>query len=199
MDDNTPDLAHLSAEDVAAYLDGTLGTRERERVEAHAAECKECRSELAEVTRQLRGVRRVPRWRVLAPLAAAAVIALVVAQPFSTPTRPEGTSRFRGPESTADRQGSVSIGVLAPPSNGTVNPAAVTFVWHAGGAGASYQLTVTDDVGGVVWTLATTDTVAALPDTVTLTRGSRYHWYVDGLFEDGRRASSGVHSFTTAR
>jgi hypothetical protein len=72
-------------------------------------------------------------------------------------------------------------------------------VWHAAATGASYQLTLTDAEGSVVWTLATTDTMAMLPDTVTLAHASLYHWYVDGLLEDGRRASSGVHSFTTAR
>jgi len=200
MDEHIDEIEHLSAGDVAAYLDGTLEEAERDRVEAHAAECKACRRELTEVARQIRGMRRVPRGLVWAPIAAAAaIIAVLVAQPFGTVTQPERTSRFRGPESTAGRQGGVAIGILAPPSDGTVNPAAVTFVWHAGGAGASYHLTVTNDVGGVVWTLTTTDTVAALPDTVTLARDSRYHWYVDGLFEDGRRASSGVHSFTTAR
>jgi hypothetical protein len=80
-----------------------------------------------------------------------------------------------------------------------VNPTGVAFVWHAGGAGASYQLTLTDAEGGVVWNLATTDTVASLPDTVELENAAIYHWYVDGLLEDGRHASSGVHSFITGR
>ncbi len=80
-----------------------------------------------------------------------------------------------------------------------MSPTGITFGWHAGGAGASYQLTLTDDEGSVVWTLATTDTVASLPATVELEHASLYHWYVDGLLEDGRHASSGVHSFFTGR
>lgn len=191
---------HPSPEDVAAYISGAIGDADRERIEAHAADCAVCRREFAEVIGALPAKRRTRDWRVWAPaLAAAAVIAVVMAHPFRTAVQPEGTSRFRGSEPTAGRGGGAVIGVLAPPDDGAVNPAAVTFVWHAGGVDASYQLTLTDEEGSVVWTLATTDTVAALPDTITLARGSLYHWYVDGLLEDGRRASTGVHSFTTGR
>lgn len=200
MSEYTESGGHLSAEAVAAYLDGTIGDFDRKRVEAHAAECEECRHEIAEVTGALTRVRRTPNWRVWAPAAAAAaVIALLLLNPFWVETGPDSRSRFRGPESIAGREGSVHIRVLAPPDESTVSPADVAFVWHAGGAGASYQLTLTDSEGSVVWTLATTDTAASLPDTIELMHASLYHWYVDGLLEDGRHASSGVHSFTARR
>lgn len=191
---------HLTAEAIAAYLDGTIGDLERKRVEAHAAECEECRREIVEVTGTLRRMRRTPNWRVWAPAAAAAaLIAFLVLRPFWIETGQDSTSRFRGPESIAGREGRVDIRVLAPADESTVSPADVAFIWHAGGAEASYQLTLTDAEGGVVWTLATTDTVASLPDTIALVHASLYHWYVDGLLEDGRQASSGVRSFTTRR
>lgn len=191
---------HQSAEDVAAYLDGTLGDADRERIEAHAAECEECLRELAEVSATVRRMRPTPAWRVWAPaVAAAAAIALLIARPFGMDTVSERTSRLRGSESTAESRGGLTIDVLAPPDNETVAPTAVVFVWHARGVGASYHLTVTDDEGGVVWTLATPDTVARPPDTVVFARDSRHYWYVDGLLEDGRHATSGVHSFTTER
>ncbi len=188
---------HPSAEDVAAYLDGTIGNLDRKRIEAHAAECEECRREITEVTGTLRRMRRTPNWRVWAPAAAAAaVITFLMLRPLWIETGSDSTSRFRGPESIAGREGSVDIRVLAPADESTVSPADVAFIWHAGGSEASYQLTLTDDEGSVIWTLATTDTVASLPDTVALEHASLYHWYVDGLLEDGRHASSGVHSFT---
>jgi hypothetical protein len=130
-------------------------------------------------------------------VAAAAVIALLVARPFGPETTPDSASRFREPASLADQEDGVEIQIVAPADDEVVSAASLTFVWHAVGTGASYQLTVTDGEGGVVWTLATIDTVAALPDTVTLARASLYYWYVDGLVEDARHASSGVHSFTT--
>jgi hypothetical protein len=198
-DENMRNDAHLRAEDVAAYLDATVGNRDRERIETHAADCEECRREIAEVSQVLRRLRRTPTWRTWVPVAAAAaIIALLLVRPLWIETGPDSTPRFRGPES-AGREGTVAIRVLEPRDESTLRSTAIAFVWHAGGAGASYQLTLTDDVGGVVWMLATTDTVALLPDTVSLLPASLYHWYVDGLLEDGRHASSGVHSFTTRR
>ncbi len=75
----------------------------------------------------------------------------------------------------------------------------LTFVWGPAGAGASYQLTLTNDEGGVLWELDTTDTIASLPDTIELEPGAVHYWYVDALLEDGSHASSGVHSFTPQR
>jgi anti-sigma factor RsiW len=42
---------HLTAEEAAAYVDGTLASPDRARVELHLARCSECRSEVVEVTR----------------------------------------------------------------------------------------------------------------------------------------------------
>ena len=42
---------HLSVDDVAGLIDGTLAAHERERAERHLATCDECREELAACTR----------------------------------------------------------------------------------------------------------------------------------------------------
>lgn len=200
MNEDGTTREHLSAEEVAAYIDGTIAEAERERVEAHAAACAECRNEIAEVAATLRRHHAAKKWRVVVPVAAAAAaVALLIVNPFSLETGPERTGRFRGPEVTADREGAVEIRVLEPPTDSAVRTMGVAFAWHAGGVGASYQLTVTNDEGGVVWSFATTDTVASLPDTIELEPGATYYWYVDGLLEDGQHATSGVRSFITQR
>lgn len=190
---------HLSAGDVAAYLDGAIGDADRERIERHAAECDVCRREIAEVTVALRQERKTPSWRIWVPAAAAAVVAVLLVQPFGPGTGPDGTSRLRGPAGIPDREGAVAIRIIAPSAESVVASGQVAFIWQAAGAGTSYQLTLTDDEGSVLWTLATTDTVAQLPDTIELDLASRYHWYVDAMLDDGQSRSSGVHSFTTGR
>jgi hypothetical protein len=200
MNEDRSGEGHPTAEDMAAYLDGRIGESARKRVEAHAAGCAECRREIAEVTAVLAPGRRTPGWRVWASAAAAAaVIALLVVGPFGMESEPDSAARFRGPGSAADRGGPVRIPVASPAHGSAVGPDGLTFVWHAGGSGASYQLTLTNDEGGVVWQLGTTDTVASLPDTIDLEPASTYHWYVDALLEGGRNATSGVRSFTTRR
>jgi hypothetical protein len=191
---------HLSTDDVAAYLDAAIGDAERERVEEHAASCGECRREIAELTAASRPGREKASWHVWVPAAAAAaIIAVLLVQTFGTLSVPAGSSRLRGPRTTPGAEGAIAIRVIAPPPEGVPASGDIDFVWQAGGEGASYRLTLMDDEGGVIWTLATTDTVAVLPDTIPLDPASRYHWYVDAMLDDGRTASSGVHSFITRR
>lgn len=189
---------HPSAEDMAAYVDGRIVGPDRERVEAHAAACPECRREIAEVTAMLARTRRRKSWQILAPAAAAAVIALLVLGPHAVKTGPDSLPRFRGPDSGAGA-GPAEIHVASPPDEGVVGSDGLRFVWRSGAPGTSYQLTLTDVEGDVIWTVGTTDTVAALPDTMELKPASTYHWYVDALLEHGRFATSGVHSFLTRR
>jgi hypothetical protein len=191
---------HPDAEDMAAYLDGRATESARERIEAHAAACPECRREIAEVTAMLWRTREQRRWRVWAPTAtaAAAVAALLIFRPFAVDPGPDRQARFRGPDSGVG-EGFGEIRVASPSEEGALDLDGLMFVWHTGAPGASYQLTVTDEEGGVVWTLATTDTVAPLPDAIELEPASTYYWYVDALLEDGGHATTGVHSFTTRR
>ena len=46
---------HLSAEELAAYLDGRLTPGDRPRMETHLAQCDLCLSELVETLRYLWG------------------------------------------------------------------------------------------------------------------------------------------------
>src|SRR4051812_35333357 len=74
-----PRIQHLSAAEVAAYVDQQLHAVERHRIEQHLADCRECRSEIVAVSRAVRGLRRRWRWVVLAPLAAAALVVVMLA------------------------------------------------------------------------------------------------------------------------
>jgi anti-sigma factor RsiW len=61
MDDEQRDSAHLSAEDLAVFVDGTSSAALQSRVEVHLADCEECRAEAVAVSRLMRA--RSPRRR----------------------------------------------------------------------------------------------------------------------------------------
>lgn len=188
---------HPDAEDMAAYLDGQVAEADRARFEEHIVSCPECRREIAEVSAFLTRTRRRRGWRVWAPAAvAAAAVAMLVVGPVLVDTGPADGARFRGPDPVGEA-GAVQIDAASPAEDGAVDSHSLTFAWHPGALAASYRLTLTDREGAVLWTHATTDTVAPLPDTITLEPGATYHWFVDALMEDGRNATSGVHSFMT--
>jgi anti-sigma factor RsiW len=46
---------HLSAEEVAVYVDGALSQAERLRIEAHLVQCQACFAELIDLLREVRG------------------------------------------------------------------------------------------------------------------------------------------------
>ena len=201
MSTDRPAGGHPGAEDMAAYIDERATEADRARIEAHAADCPECRREIAEVTEVLSLTRSARRWRVWVPTAAvaAAVIAFLIFGPLAVETRPDPALRFRGTDSRAFVEGPSRIHVVSPAEAGVLDAGSLSFRWRSAGQGASYRLTLTNGEGGVVWTLATTDTVARLPAGIVLEPASTYHWYVDALLEDGWHATTGVHSFMTGR
>ena len=191
-----PDAAderHLDSSDVASYLDRALPLVERERVEAHLAECSPCREEVIEVSR-LRRRRAVRRgWLVLAPIAAAAAIAVIVISRPSGPLETGPILRDGGVET------SPTVFLVSPADSGIVERRGVSFTWRSGGARVSYRLTVTDERGDVLWSSVVTDTTARLPATIALPAGRTSFWYVDALLPDGRSVTSGVRRVTAQR
>ncbi len=94
----TPDCAN--AESLAAYSDRSLSAAERERLEAHFADCMRCQVLLADIARadeSARGANAAPevpwyrRWRVAVP-ALAAVAAVVVFIAMRRPANEESPS-----------------------------------------------------------------------------------------------------------
>jgi hypothetical protein len=190
-----PLTEHPSSEDVAAYLGDALAPEAGDAVEEHLAACRDCRQEVSAARRLLRTTRtRKPLvWSV--PLAAAAVLAILL------------VSRALGPKSLGDEplrseQGSAgdaeaTIGILTPAEGDTIGTGAVVFSWRAEPGAPLYHLSLTDASGRAVWTGESSDSTLTLPVTVSLDRGRTYFWTVDALSADGRSLTTRNHRFVT--
>lgn len=186
------DHPHLSAGDVAAFLDRRLTTDERHGIEEHLAHCGQCRAELAAVRRLVKS-GPVPERRLMRTgLAAAAVIAFLA---LTLGRLGSGTTEDRVRTTPAATTGaSALIKGLQPADGDTVSLARTALVWGSIGGEPAYRVTITDATGKLVWTNSTTDTSQTLPPTLLSSR-TTYFWYVDALRADGRAASTGVRRF----
>jgi len=189
----TDNTTHLTAEDVAAFLDRHVTAAERAAVEAHLADCRSCRDELTSVRRLMRTGPTVRRILVPAGLAAAAVIAFLVL------TLGRGSDladdRLRSDVPTVEVAG--SFATRLPADGDTISLAKPALVWSAIAGEPTYRFTLTDASGQPLWSSSTTDTSVTLPPQVTLQPRQTYFWYVDALRANGRAASTGVRRFTT--
>lgn len=196
---------HLSAGDVAGYIDGDLAPEVRRRIEDHLDACERC---LAEVIASGRAVdawetarsgasgrpRSRSRWRRLllgagSVAAAAASVALLLTRVPAT-DGPGQSVPTRTPEAFGEGIGTIST--LAPESRARLS-GAIEFRWRDIGA-VLYRLRVSDATGHVVWAFDTPDTVAVMPVSAALPPGS-YFWHVDGVTE-GVSSTTRVQSFT---
>lgn len=182
----------LSAEDVAAYIDGRLSGADLERVEAFLAANPDARAELVEASRLVATVpQRKPQsrrtWVVGSAVVAAAAAILIVLPLVSRRSQslPVETER----RSTADE--TARLRAVAPADAAPVSVDDARFVWNSV-AGAQYKFTLTDANGAVVWETSTTDTVAVLPKDKRLSASNSYYWNVDALAEDGSSVTTGV-------
>src|SRR4051812_11821590 len=105
------EVEHLSVEEVSAYLDGALLDADRERIQAHLADCPECREEVVELSRLIRTSRTRPMLRWMATVGVAASLALIVSRVSflgpNTATPNPSHSIERGP--SAAETGKLSI------------------------------------------------------------------------------------------
>lgn len=182
-----PMNAHLSVDDVAAYLDRQLSGPARARVEGHLAACAECRGEVVSVARLTRSLSNRRRWAVAAPLAAAALLLLAMV-PWAH--RPGGDGLvLREPAITT----TVAPTLLAPVGAvATLPPLSWTSVPHAD----RYRVTVFDGSGAVVWETQSADTSVAVPTTTSLQPGTPYFWKVAARTGWDRWVLSDLSSFT---
>jgi hypothetical protein len=178
---------HLSAEQVAAFVDKGLTPDERAQVEAHLAQCDPCRSEVVEVARLLHARAR-RRWLLLLPVAAAAGLLLVM-HPFAPSSGRRPIERGGTPTSVG------AVSTIAPSPDAVLPSPRPTFIWHHAASAASYHLTVTDEVGDVVWTGLTADTTIIIPARIRLEPERAYAWYVDVLLPDGSSNAGAVQRF----
>jgi hypothetical protein len=179
---------HVTDTEIAAYLDRTLTTAERDRVEDHLAACPDCRQQLLETKELLERVRRPRNLLISGALAAAAVVVFFVVRADSDRT-----------EGTLMRSDGAAAPLVAYGPLGTTASAGLRFVWSAAPARESYRLSVSRIDGQAVWSSSGTDTVATLPSSVVLRPNERYYWVVDALINDGTTRSTGLREFGVAR
>lgn len=183
---------HLSATDIAAFIDRSLPVDQRARAESHLSTCDRCREELASCARLANNVplpaQRRTAWRLVA-LAAAALMIAVVLRPI-TSRQPLDSSRERGSVDTRARMVTVF-----PARDAQVTRSSLRFVWRRDDHGGSYRVIVTDASGAPAWTEDTADTTASPPLTVALVPGVRYFWRVEALHPDGSVAQSSEMPF----
>ena len=185
---------HLSAEEIAGYIDHTLSVDRGVRAESHLAVCAECRHELAASSHIVGTAPAANRRRYIGPAAGfAAAAGILVAIMLALPERDDvELQRGSGIEPTSRVQ------AVFPATGSTIGGEPLNFIWRRDDD-ASYQVSVVDSAGAVLWVTTTSDTVARLPQTVRLRPGARYFWYVDALRADGFSVSSGPMEFKTAR
>jgi hypothetical protein len=182
---------HLSADDIAALVDGDVPPDRRAAVEAHLSVCGECRSELvaaSELVDSVPAKSRIPiRWFA----GVAAAVALIAIVPWvrnrSAPSPNEAV------RSSASSLASIQTVGPAPGMNAAAD--SLTFSWRPLPGVMTYHVFVTDSAGAPVYNLTTTDTVVGPIADVHLSPGSRYFWYVDALRRDGSSVTSAQISF----
>ena len=183
---------------VAAAADGAATPRAIE----HLSRCAACRGQVAHLARLLgdaavarevsrlegRGLRRLPAARVLAGLAAAAVLALAV---LPSLPRTDGADEFR------DVRPAASAPVLDPPlaSAGGLE----SLRWSSVEGATQYRVTVFDEEGGLVWSSETVDTTIAFPADTALDPGTPYWWRVEARVDFDRWTASELGTFTMER
>jgi hypothetical protein len=95
------------------------------------------------------------------------------------PTLQPDTPTLRGGQAEGIR----TFETLVPQEGARVTVDSLRLGWRSEGPNARYRVTVTDDLGDVLWSDATADTVLPVPRTVPLQSGRTYFWRVDALLE----------------
>ncbi len=156
MENEGPNLLHPSDEELGAYLGHELEGKALRGVELHLARCALCRQELIDAKEVLRTPRRV-RWRVLAPVAAAAAaVLLFMAWP------PDGPLPSERP---IHRDAPAEIGVAPVPVSPVGAEGEITdLLWIKAPGADRYRLTLYDQDGTVLWRATTADSLISLPN-----------------------------------
>ena len=180
---------HPSVEEIAAYLSGKMPNEAVVALESHLSNCRGCRNEVTSARKLIRERVSGARFWVL-PAAAAAVLLIALAVKPGDRLVTERASNARG-------EGRETITVISPGAETNLFP--LRFVWRSAGSEVLYALSLSDFSGNSVWETQTMDTSIVLPQTVTLSPGTVYLWYVDASTANGMTATSGVHSFRAQR
>jgi len=193
----TPTADCLQDDLIAAVADGSLAPDARAVVLSHVASCSRCREAVASVARvladpavarELSVSRSARRWyRIAVPLAAAAVLLLLLWSPGD-----DRSPAHRGPPAPPPAT------TPAPRSPVGVVAAVHDLRWSPVAGADRYRVTVFDATGGVVYAAEASDTVIAVPDSVPLVPGAAYLWKVDARTGFDRWATSELAEFRVA-
>lgn len=207
------DTDHPNDEEVAAFLDGELSPGDRDAIARHLVTCAECRALLGPShAREVRAEhpgrpRRVARsWRGLVGVAAVAIIAvgvvmrtngatardqLVAAGDSSRPLRAPGVPKSDETVLQAE----------SPADGATVLVDTLVLRWTRTNAGATYDVSIVDATGSLIWSTQTDTATIALPSSVRerLQAGATYHWRVDALLPDLRTMTTGTRAFVPSQ
>lgn len=183
-----PVSQHLTPAQVGRWVEVSLTTPERNDLADHLADCDSCRSEVVAARRILRKVRGRRRGRLLLAFGAGMAALLVLGVPRSMLEQAD-TLRVTATE------GDIRIEVERPVDGSSVSGSSVSFEWRPPGDEVGYRITVTTELGALVWEESTPDVRVALPDSVVPLPAGRYYWWVDALLEGGETATSGIMEF----
>jgi hypothetical protein len=83
----------------------------------------------------------------------------------------------------------------APTDGGEMRAAQRILSWEPMTGADTYDVTLVDETGGMVWNGETTQPWIECPASVPLVPGARYAWWVTSGLESGERARSSVQRF----
>lgn len=194
MTGQLPSPDHLSAQQLAAYVSRSLSPEECEGAIEHLAGCEECRDAALTGARALRTGRTRKAWRVGAPVAVVAALAVVGL--MYGPGAPAGSGEHVVRDGATEGS-AFAIGVHAPGS--TAQAEGVEFSWQSMGPEVRYRFSLTRSDGSEIWSSGTADTSLTIPPDVVLSEGQTYFWLVDALLLDGRSVTTDVQQLTIVR
>lgn len=191
------DNEHPRDEEIAAFLDNGLSASERTVVARHLASCDDCRALLGTVRAEparTRGTRQL--WATAAAIAAAAVVVVNVS--LRARHRDIDVDRMRSASSTTVETSELEA--RSPRPGADVSVDTLVLRWASAGAGATYDVSIVDTTGALVWSARVDSAALAPPREVTarLRSGGTYYWRADALLPDLRTASTGPQGFVPA-
>lgn len=186
-------MPHLNTEDVAGFVDRAVSVERRAEIERHIAECDDCRAEVVSITRMVRDKPRTLRPLLMAGVLSAAAILVITVAPLIQGTQDPGSLILR---QSGQVEGTGELEVVSPLSGDVFDDATRRLQWRAEETDAVYRVTITQEDGESLWSASTSDTILAVADSVALSAGGHYYWWVDALLRGGSIATSGIHEFT---
>ena len=177
---------------ISALVEGTGSESERMRTLDVLMSSAEGRRELdlawAAVRAARSASRSTPAYRRSQWLMAAASLVLVAGTSFwlASRGRPNEAQVYRGADSPVQ---------LVLPGGGPLAPDGLRFVWRPVDGARDYTLVVVDTAGNEVYAAVTRDSAVALPDSVALSPGRSYLWWVQAALTDGSTLTAVTERF----